>query len=161
MIRKATLEDLDTILEIYAYAREQMKKTGNPNQWKDNKPNKETLISDIKNEELYVLVDKDIYGCFMFTLKGEPTYKVIYEGEWLSDLPYGTIHKVASNGTHKGILHQIVEYVSLTTAHLRIDTHHDNKIMQHCILKEGFTYCGIIHLEDGDLRMGYEKIEEA
>ena len=32
----------------------------------------------------------------------------------------------------------------------RIDTHRDNKIMQHNILKHGFTYCGIIYLLSGD-----------
>ena len=33
---------------------------------------------------------------------------------------------------------------------IRIDTHRDNKIMQHNILKQGFTYCGIIYLQSGD-----------
>jgi hypothetical protein len=41
---------------------------------------------------------------------------------------------------------------------IRIDTHRDNKIMQHNILKEGFSYCGIIYLESGDERLAYQKI---
>ena len=40
---------------------------------------------------------------------------------------------------------------------IRIDTHHDNKIMQHNIQKHGFTYCGIIYLLSGDERMAYQK----
>lgn len=36
VIKKAQAGDLPRILEIYAYAREFMKRTGNPNQWKEN-----------------------------------------------------------------------------------------------------------------------------
>ena len=32
-IRKTTESDFDRIMEIYAYAREFMARTGNPNQW--------------------------------------------------------------------------------------------------------------------------------
>ena len=31
-------------------------------------------------------------------------------------------------------------------SNIRIDTHLDNRIMQHVIKKYGFTYCGIIYL---------------
>ncbi len=31
-------------------------------------------------------------------------------------------------------------------------------IMQHNILKQGFSYCGIIYLESGDPRLAYQKI---
>ncbi len=41
---------------------------------------------------------------------------------------------------------------------IRIDTHRDNKIMQHNILKHGFTYCGIIYLLSGYERLAYQKI---
>ena len=41
---------------------------------------------------------------------------------------------------------------------IRIDTHRDNKIMQHNILKHGFTYCGIIYLTSGDERLAYQKL---
>ena len=40
---------------------------------------------------------------------------------------------------------------------IRIDTHRDNKIMQHNLLKHGFTYCGIIYLLSGDERLVYQK----
>ena len=44
---------------------------------------------------------------------------------------------------------------------LRVDTHEDNLSMQHMLLKNGFTYCGIIYLEScKDLkhkRLAYEK----
>ena len=40
---------------------------------------------------------------------------------------------------------------------IRIDTHRDNKIMQHNIEKHCFTYCGIIYLANGDERLAYQK----
>ena len=49
-IRKPDMSDLDSILHIYAYARQQMKKNGNPTQWGNDKPDPETIIQDIKGE---------------------------------------------------------------------------------------------------------------
>ena len=40
-IRKSTPEDIKQILSIYAYARSQMKRSGNPDQWKDHYPSLE------------------------------------------------------------------------------------------------------------------------
>ena len=41
---------------------------------------------------------------------------------------------------------------------IRIDTHRDNLIMQHNLLKHGFAYCGIIYLASGDTRLAYQRI---
>ena len=50
---------------------------------------------------------------------------------------------------------------TLTRGHgygsMRIDTHEGNKSMQRAIEKSGYTYCGHIYLENGDLRLAYEK----
>ena len=43
IIRRAKIEDLGSILEIYAKAREYMRSTGNPTQWGNDKPKKELL----------------------------------------------------------------------------------------------------------------------
>ena len=37
-IRLATVQDMDAILAIYAYARTQMKNNHNPHQWGDHHP---------------------------------------------------------------------------------------------------------------------------
>jgi hypothetical protein len=57
-----------------------------------------------------------------------------------------------------GIFSSIMEFCFSNDENIRIDTHHDNKIMQHNILKHGFTYCGIIYLLSGDERLAYQKI---
>jgi len=38
-----------------------------------------------------------------------------------------------------------------------VDTHEDNQTMQALLGKHGFSYCGIIHLANGDPRMAYMK----
>jgi RimJ/RimL family protein N-acetyltransferase len=41
---------------------------------------------------------------------------------------------------------------------VRIDTHADNKVMQHVLEKRGFRRTGIIYLENGDPRIAFEKV---
>ena len=103
-----------------------------------------------------------IHGSFYFAIEEEPNYRKIDDGSWLSDVPYGVIHMVASDGTIHGFLQQIVAFCERQTKHLRIDTHHDNKVMQHVIAKNGFSRRGIIYLvnEDGSARIAYEKLGE-
>ena len=45
-IRKTTLADLPEVMDIYAYAREQMAAAGNP-QWAGGRPSEETVKVDI------------------------------------------------------------------------------------------------------------------
>ena len=94
----------------------------------------------------------------MFSMAGEPTYAVIQGGSWMSDAPYGVIHRIASDGTVHGILKMAVHFAEQTTNHLRIDTHRDNAVMQHAILQCGFEERGVINLPDGSPRLAYERI---
>lgn len=59
LIRKATLEDMPVLLEIYERARKFMVSTGNTNQWTNGYPSREILTEDIENNEMYVLEDED------------------------------------------------------------------------------------------------------
>ena len=54
---------------------------------------------------------------------------------------------------------KIMNFCFSHDANIRIDTHKDNRIMQHNIEKHGFTYCGIIYLANGDERLAYQKLE--
>ena len=93
-----------------------------------------------------------------FHIGDDSTYQVIDNGHWLSDESYGTIHRIAGDGTIHGVLEIAVNYCKDQIPHLRIDTHHDNKIMQHVIEKNGFKKCGIIYVKDGSERIAYELI---
>ena len=97
-----------------------------------------------------------IVAYFALLPSPEPTYDVI-DGAWLTDEPYGVIHRMASYPEVHGIFSTIIDFAASRYAHLRIDTHRDNRIMQHLIEKHGFTYCGIIWLLDGTERLAYER----
>lgn len=158
-IRHSVPEDLEEIERVYAYARSFMKAHGNPNQWGDKSPARPLIESDFKNRTGYVVeLDNRIVGVFAWILGEDPTYRVIEDGAWISDAPYGTIHRIASDGTVRGILETVLSYCVKDSAHIRIDTHHDNTVMQHLLDKNGFTRCGIIHLENGDPRIAYERL---
>ena len=155
-IRKALSEDLPRIEEIYAYARKFMAENGNPNQWGNITPRTSMLEDDIEKGNLYVLVhDHVIHGVFYFYIGPDPTYGIIEDGQWRSDMPYGTIHRIAGDGSG-GVLAAAVAFGKQKINHLRIDTHEDNKIMQRAVVKYGFQRCGIIHLANGSPRIAYD-----
>ena len=159
-IRKASREDLPRVEEIYAYARKFMEETGNPHQWGKTTPETTQLIDDIAKGDLYVLSDNGIiHGVFYFYIGTDPTYGVIEDGNWRSDTPYGTIHRIAGDGSG-GVLATAVAFGKTKINHIRIDTHHDNKIMQRAIAKQGFCRSGIIYLEDGSPRIAYDLLTE-
>ncbi len=157
-IRRAEEGDLALILRVYETAREYMRQSGNPDQWGTDKPKRKLLEDDIKKGELFVgeSEEGEIHFVFAFILGADPTYSYIEDGEWLSDEPYGTIHRIASDGTVSGVVKMAVEYCRKTIPNLRIDTHEKNKTMQHVVEKLGFTRCGIIYLEDGAPRIAYQ-----
>ena len=101
-------------------------------------------------------VEKSVAGYFALLPSPEPTYDFI-EGAWLSDEPYGVIHRIASYPDVHGVFAAIIDFAAARFPRLRIDTHRDNRIMQHLIEKHGFTYCGIIWLTDGTERLAYER----
>jgi RimJ/RimL family protein N-acetyltransferase len=157
VIRKSTINDLNRMLEIYEFARKQMRLNGNPNQW-INYPPGELLIEDIISGVSYVIESKSkVIGTFAFSIGEDPTYQVIEDGSWLNSEPYGTIHRIASDGTQKGLLKLVEEYCSQQINNIRADTHEDNKIMQHLLEKSGFSKCGIIYTHDGSPRIAYQK----
>lgn len=157
-IRKATYKDIDALMKVFAYARKQMARDGNPMQWGDGYPEKEQIEEDIERGVGYVLEeDGELCGCFVFIVGNDPTYELI-EGAWLDDkLAYGTIHRIASNGKKKGIFNCVLEWCTKECANIRIDTHKDNARMIHLIKKAGFTECGIIYTRNHSARKAYQK----
>lgn len=159
-IRKTKPEELQDILPIFEIAKAFMVKTGNPNQWTATYPSTDMIEKDIANGESYVCVQEgEIVATFAYSEAGEETYRSI-DGKWLNDKPYGVIHRVASSGKVKGVFSCIAEWAWKQNKNLKIDTHRDNKVMQRVILKNEFTYCGIIHLKNGDERLAYQKAEK-
>lgn len=159
-IRCTKMDDLETVMGIYAYAREQMKANGNPDQWRDTNPTEAVIICDIQNQNSYVMEqDGIICGVFTFIIGEDPTYQTI-EGQWKRDGVYGAIHRVASGGRTQGVFQHCLQFCESKISNIRIDTHRDNQIMQHLIEKYGFERCGIIYIADGSLRIAYQKVSD-
>ena len=157
-VRNAAPEDMQRILEIYAIAREFMAQTGNPTQWGNTYPEEALLWEDIRKHSLYVVTQgSQIRGVFYFSLGNDPTYGYMEQGSWRSDTPYGTIHRIAGDGSG-GIFRACLAHVKQFSKHIRIDTHRDNMPMQHVVEKNGFSRRGIIYVADGSPRIAYDLI---
>ena len=157
-VRHAIDSDLNRIEEIYAYARSFMKDHGNPNQWGTSYPSQSMLWEDIENHRLYVVeAEGTIHGVFFFCIGEDACYNRIYEGQWRSDCPYGTIHRIAGDGSG-GILKAAVSFGNTQISHLRIDTHADNWVMQNAVAALGFSRRGIVYMEDDTPRIAYDLI---
>ncbi len=156
MIRPAVPADELALQSVYAAARRFMAASGNPHQWGDTKPDMAVIAEDIRRGQLYVEeLDGRVCAAFALVWGIDPTYKVI-DGAWCSDSPYGTVHRLASDGTRPGFFDRCMAFCRERIAHLRIDTHADNAPMRHLVAKQGFVYCGIIHLADGSPRLAFE-----
>lgn len=156
-IRPTTERDFGDIMEVYRYAREQMKSNGNPHQWQDKFPTPDCILEDIAHGDSYVIEQDGILcGVFSFIIGKDPYYDFI-EGQWKNEEEYGTIHRIASNGTAHGIFDLCLKFCESRISNLRIDTHCDNKIMRHLIEKNGFERCGIVYVRDKSPRIAYQK----
>ncbi len=164
--RKTEEKDLDAVMQIIDAAKEYLKAQEIP-QWQDGYPNRESFQIDIKNESSYVLEENGkVLGTIAVYLNGDRNYCKIYKGNWLStDQPYAAIHRVAVDANRKGngIAGKMIEEVVKLCLEKRIfsiknDTHRLNQSMQKMLEKNGFKLCGIIYLENGEERIGFERI---
>ena len=161
IIREATPTDIPEIMKVVDAAKGIMRQSGNMHQWGEGYPSEAVIAADMERNGGFVVEDdKKIVGYFAFLQSPDPTYAKIYEGKWIDDtLPYHVVHRIASNPDAHGIFSSIMDFCFSHDTNIRIDTHRDNKIMQHVILKQGFSYCGIIYLLSGDERLAYQKID--
>lgn len=163
-IELSTRENLKDILNIINQAKLYMKENG-INQWNEDYPKIESLENDILNKNSYVIKDGDkIIGTFVLIFGDEKSYQKI-EDSWKTDLPYGTLHRVAIDNSYKGkgVASFILDFAETMAKEknifsLRIDTHRDNISMRRFIEKSNFDFCGIIYVEDGTPRVAFEKI---
>lgn len=165
-IRRSTVGDHPRIMEIYARARRFMAEHGNPNQWgPTNWPPSELILDDIAKGDSYVCLNDEgeVIGVFYYVFGKDidPCYKSITDGEWLDDSPYGVVHRIASDGSQKGVGAFCLDWAYARSGHLRIDTHGDNVVLQGLLKKLGFVRCGTIYVVEDDLpRMAFEKSEK-
>lgn len=160
-------QDMPAIMEIIHQAQEYFRSQG-IDQWQNNYPNEVVIRRDIELGESYVLTEEgQVIGTFMASFRGEPAYEKIYDGQWLTDGPYGVIHRVAVDNRVKGrgYAGEIIRFMERQclerdnpVGSLRGDTHEQNRSMQRMFLKNGYRLCGTIYLADGSRRLAFEKI---
>jgi len=133
-IRRSSLSDMDTILKLYAQARDFMESNGNPNQWDRNYPPISLIEQDIKSRNSYVCVDDgEIVGTFFYVEDADPTYAKIDQGEWQNNEPYGVVHRIASANGKRGVATFCLDWCFEKCGNVRIDTHEDNIPMQNLL----------------------------
>ena len=160
IVREAQPSDMADIMTVMDAAKKIMRQSGNMHQWGEGYPSEAVITADMEKNGGFVIEDGGkVVGYFAFLKSPEPTYYNIYKGKWLNDTqPYHVVHRIASYPDAHSIFKSIMDFCFSKDPNIRIDTHQDNKIMQHNIDKHGFTYCGIIHLASGDERLAYQKL---
>ena len=129
IIRPATAADLPALRPVFEAAKAIMRADGNLEQWSaPGFPPEDLLLHDIARGGGFVIENRGLIAYFALLPSPEPTYDYI-DGAWLTDEPYGVIHRIASYPEEHGIFAAIIDYAAERYAHLRIDTHRDNRIM--------------------------------
>lgn len=160
-IRPTTKNDLNEVMALYAAARKFMQAHGNPTQWVNGYPQKELIAREIDEGKSFVCVeDHTVAAVFSFILGDEPTYKTIYDGAWVNEAPYGTIHRICVRRHGKGAAEFCLQWCLERCGNVRVDTHRDNLPMQNLLTKCGYIYCGWIMIEDGSERIAFQKVKE-
>ncbi|WP_405566657.1 GNAT family N-acetyltransferase [Polaribacter sp. Asnod6-C07] len=167
-IRLSKLEDVPQIATIINDAKELLASL-NIDQWQNGYPNAVQVENDILKGESYVVVNDEnqIIATSMFTLRKEPTYKEVIDGNWLisEDEVYGVIHRMAIKKEYRKLglatflfdeFHKQLKDKKIKS--LKIDTHEDNLGMQSLIKKLGYKYCGIIYTSYNAKRLAFEKV---
>ena len=155
-------EQVDAMVAITEQARANMAAMG-IDQWQCGYPDRSTWEADVAVGGAYVVLDEGrVVAVFRYADEPEAAYETL-EGEWLTDGPYATVHRCAVDPAcrGRGIIGELFAFACEKAAvdgmaSVRIDTHADNKTMQHLIEADGFTRCGIIYIADGTPRIAYQ-----
>ena len=154
-IKQAKMDDLNQIMEILRDGRNQLAEQG-IDQWQGDYPNEEHIKEDIEKGFAYLVQSQDdeTVGALSIVEAPDHSYDEL-DGDWLIDTDrYVVIHRVAIHSNHAGkgyasaLFTSVIDYIKNNRKDIktiRIDTHEDNKIMQHLIDKNGFTKVGELH----------------
>lgn len=149
------------IMEVISEGRAIMRENDNLAQWTNGYPSRSIILNDISRAEAFVCTAKGIivgYFSLAIGIEPDPNYKVIENGKWLDDKPYGVLHRLASGRKVKGIAQAVFDFAFTKIGNIKVDTHKENRPVQYFLRKYGFTYCGVIYLKDGSPRDAFQKL---
>ena len=128
-IRQATYDDMETLMDIFAAAKQIMRASGNMHQWNDGYPSREAVMRDIEGGHCYVMCEaagvderqaagtecggvgqpERIIGTMALIPGPDPTYSYI-EGEWPGDEPYYVIHRIATAAPGRDVAKRMFDW---------------------------------------------------
>ena len=169
-LKQATMADFDQIIDILKDGANQLAERG-VDQWQGDYPSLDQIKEDIENGWAYLAVSQDNQTVGAISLVPAPDHSYDQlDGEWLLDTEkYIVIHRVAIHSNHAGhgyatklfteVINQVRENPEIDS--IRIDTHEDNKAMQHLIDKMGFKRVGTLHgvYREGEISYVYEMVK--
>lgn len=159
-IRNAQYEDIGAIMAFVGHSRGVMRGNGNNAQWGNGYPGEQDILQDI-SADIGRIIEHRGRACGYFALltTPEPTYSYIEGGQWLDDsTPYGTLHRLCSDGTVRGMAAAAFGYCEQRCASMRADTHMLNRAMLHIMQQRGYSRCGVVYMDDGSPREAYQKM---
>ena len=151
-IKKATIDDLTTIMDLLRDGRDQLAERG-IDQWQGDHPNEQHIREDIEHGFSYLVQsdDQQTVGTVAIVPAPDPVYDHI-NGQWLIDTDqFVAIHRVVIHSRHAGkgyasqLFAAIIQYLS--TDHpqiksIRLSTNENNLAMQRVATKSGFQKVG-------------------
>ena len=150
MIRKATLDDIEVVLQITrACARHMIQQ--NIFQWNEFYPNASVFINDVKQDELYVLENnRVVVGCITISKFMDNEYKSV---KWLTPNTNNIyIHRLAVNPKFQGqgFAQKLMNYAEVFSIKnnypsIRLDTFSQNKKNQKFYELRGYKKLGDIY----------------
>lgn len=154
-IHKATMDDLDTLVEILKDGRNQLAERG-VDQWQGDYPNVSHVKEDIEQGVAYLVKsdNDETVGALAIINAPDHFYDQI-DGHWLIETDdYVTIHRVAIHSQHAGkgyasqLFINVIKYLKIHRPKLksiRLSTNENNLAMQRVITKNGFRKVGTLH----------------
>lgn len=150
MIRKATIQDIDTIINITkACAIDMVSK--NIHQWNSQYPSRTAFEIDVSRNELYVLVEEEkIMGCLVLSTKMDTEYQSV---SWLTPNTKNLyVHRLAidPNFQGKGLAQKLMSFAENFAkkneyASIRLDTFSKNTRNQKFYELRGYKKLGSIY----------------
>lgn len=146
MIRKATTDDIPSIMDTIKLIVQEMKSYNNT-QWDENYPQSKDFEEDIQNGDLYVYnVDGEVYG-FICVNCIEP--KEYDDLNWSYNEKAMVVHRFAVNPTfrNKGIGSKLLKFADDLSrenniTYLKTDTYSINTKMDSLLKKCGYKHIG-------------------
>lgn len=160
-LRKATYEDIEDVMWIFAQARQAQRAAGF-RQWEDGYPSADVLTADIGNSRGFVLDDGGQAPGYVAIATSDEEYDR-HPDLWDVARKYAVFHRIALSDDYRGRgvsgeLFDLAESYAMRLGAdcVRIDTGLENKPMQHILAKRGYTALGRCNFVWGP-RLAYEK----